>query len=169
MTTRPDRPQAVTYIQAPTLADGMAQARAQMLAEGFTISAATFEDPKHNVGGVYSAETGGPGTYNHPNRSIAVSVKAPEDGPSWPPTPAAAAPYWDRFDICLAWHHFATDYHAGQWSPEYAIHGRLDALQYRPGLAGDRLTRCEDHENARAILANMIRRHRAGLTIIRDN
>lgn len=74
---------------------------------------------------------------------------------------------WDRFDICLAWWHFAVSFHRGQWSPEYAIFGRLERLRFRPGLAGDRLNR-DDHSNARMILAQLIRRDRAGERVVRD-
>ena len=74
--------------------------------------------------------------------------------------------YWDRFDICLAWYHYATLYHGGQWSAIYAVFGRLESLGFRPGLAAERLDR-SDHGNARSILASLIRRTRAGVEVVR--
>ena len=44
--------------------------------------------------------------------------------------------YWDRFDICEAWYAFSVDHHRGQFSPEYAIMGRLQAMGYHPGYGG---------------------------------
>ena len=63
--------------------------------------------------------------------------------------------YWDRFDICEAYYAFATDYHGGQFSPEYAIFGRLQRMGYRPGFGGvtyDALT-----ENGKAIYDNLVK------------
>lgn len=62
--------------------------------------------------------------------------------------------YFDRFDICEAHYAFAVDYHGGQWSPEYAILGRLQRMGYRPGFGGvtyDALT-----ENGKAIYDNLV-------------
>jgi hypothetical protein len=62
--------------------------------------------------------------------------------------------YFDRFDICEAYYAFATDYHGGQWSPEYAILGRLQRMGYRAGFGGvtyDALT-----ENGKAIYDNLV-------------
>jgi len=72
--------------------------------------------------------------------------------------------YFDRFDICEAYYLFAADWHGGKWSPEYAIFGRLHNLQFRPSpiLSKDSLS-----ENARDILANLIRRARRGETVVR--
>jgi hypothetical protein len=42
--------------------------------------------------------------------------------------------YWDRFDICEAYWCFAMDWHGGQWSPEYAIFGRLRRMQFKPAI-----------------------------------
>lgn len=39
---------------------------------------------------------------------------------------------FDRFDICEAWFLFASHYHGGQDSKEYAIFGRLKGLQFSP-------------------------------------
>jgi hypothetical protein len=62
--------------------------------------------------------------------------------------------YFDRFDICEAYYLFATDYHGGQWSPEYAIFGRLHRMGFCPGLGGvtyDALT-----ENGKEIYDNLV-------------
>ena len=62
--------------------------------------------------------------------------------------------YFDRFDICDAYCAFAVDYHGGQWSPEYAILGRLQRMGYRWRLFGgsyDDLT-----ENGKAIYDNLV-------------
>lgn len=64
--------------------------------------------------------------------------------------------YWDRFDICEAWYAFSVDHHRGQFSPEYAIMGRLQAMGYHPGYGGvtyDALT-----ENGKAIYDNLVAR-----------
>ena len=39
--------------------------------------------------------------------------------------------YFNRFDICEAWWHFANLYHGGGGTPEYAIFGRLSRLRFR--------------------------------------
>lgn len=41
---------------------------------------------------------------------------------------------FDRWDICEAFYVFATNWHGGQWSPEYAIFGRLERLGFKPCL-----------------------------------
>lgn len=38
---------------------------------------------------------------------------------------------FDRFDICEAYHAFATDWHGGMTSEIYRIFGRLHRLQFR--------------------------------------
>jgi hypothetical protein len=50
--------------------------------------------------------------------------------------------YFDRFDICEAWYLYAADYHAGMWSKEYAIFGRLNNIGFKPSplLSYDGLT-----------------------------
>jgi len=60
---------------------------------------------------------------------------------------------WDRFDICEAYWCFAADWHGGQWSPEYAIFGRLYRMQFRPpmDLSYDSLT-----ENSKEIYNNLV-------------
>ena len=40
--------------------------------------------------------------------------------------------YFDRFDICEAWYAFASDWHGGQWSEEYRIFSRLQAMEFKP-------------------------------------
>lgn len=66
-------------------------------------------------------------------------------------------PYFDRFDICEAWYCYAAHYHAGQWSPEYAIFGRLLDMGFRPlpslGGTPENLT-----ENGRAIYDRLVKR-----------
>lgn len=62
--------------------------------------------------------------------------------------------YFDRFDICEAYYAFATDYHSGQRSPEYAILGRLQRMGYRPGFGG--VTYTSLTENGKAIYNNLV-------------
>ena len=71
---------------------------------------------------------------------------------------------FDRFDICEAYYLFATEWHRGQWSPEYAIFGRLARMHFRPSpmLSKDSLS-----ENARWILAQLIRKARRGVCPVR--
>lgn len=62
--------------------------------------------------------------------------------------------YFDRFDICDAYYCFAVDWHGGQFSPEYAILGRLKRMGYSAGYGGidyDRLT-----ANGKAIYNNLL-------------
>jgi len=64
---------------------------------------------------------------------------------------------FDRRQVCLAYYHYATLYHRGQWSPEYAIHGRLDKLGYKPALSEEYVS-ClnkSDNEVARAIFVGL--------------
>ena len=70
--------------------------------------------------------------------------------------------YFNRFDVCEAYYLFACEWHNGQWSPEYAIFGRLDNFGFRPSpiLSKDSLT-----ENGRVILAGLIRKARRGETV----
>lgn len=72
--------------------------------------------------------------------------------------------YFDRFDVCEAFWHFAAEYHGGQGSGEYAIFGRLHRIGYKPGPMADKRTMSE---NGRAILADMIRRWRRGVSPVR--
>lgn len=73
--------------------------------------------------------------------------------------------YFDRFDICAAFWHFAAEYHGGQWSAEYAVFGRLHRMRYRMGAGeGDKRNLSE---NARNILAGMVRQWRSGKSPVR--
>ena len=66
---------------------------------------------------------------------------------------------FDRFDVCEAHWLFATEWHKGQWSKEYAIFGRLSNLGFKPSpvISKKSLT-----ENGRMILASLIRKARKG-------
>ena len=71
---------------------------------------------------------------------------------------------FDRFDICEAYYLFACDWHRGQWSPEYAIFGRLHRMRFKPSplLSRDTLS-----DNGRWILAQLIRKARKGVCPVR--
>lgn len=72
---------------------------------------------------------------------------------------------WDRFDICMAWYAFTESYHLGGGSPEYQIFGRLSKLGFRMRpYSGHPLpkTTSGEFDNARTILACLIRRQRHG-------
>lgn len=71
---------------------------------------------------------------------------------------------FDRFDICEAYYMYASEWHGGQWSDEYQIFGRLDAMGYRPSPI---LSKQSMSENARDILASLIRRTRRGERVVR--
>jgi hypothetical protein len=60
---------------------------------------------------------------------------------------------FNRFDICEAYYLFASNYHGGQSSKEYAIFGRLDKMQFRPSplLNSDGL-----NENAQMIYDGLV-------------
>jgi hypothetical protein len=63
--------------------------------------------------------------------------------------------YFDRFDICLAYWLFAVHFHVGQFSPEYAILGRLERMRFRPGFCqSDRPA--DLPENAREIYRRLV-------------
>jgi hypothetical protein len=69
------------------------------------------------------------------------------------PSLAPAESYFDRFDICDAWHVWACE-----WG-EYAVITRLDCMQYRPSplLNGpDNLS-----DNAQALYASLTARSQA--------
>ena len=73
--------------------------------------------------------------------------------------------YFDRFDICSAFWHFASDYHGGQGFGEYAVFGRLHRLRFRLGASqGDKRNLSE---NARSILAGMLWKWRRGESPVR--
>ena len=61
--------------------------------------------------------------------------------------------YFDRFDICEAFYCYASDWHAGQWSEDYKIFGRLHNLQFRPSpmISSDNLS-----ENAQVIYEHLV-------------
>ncbi len=42
---------------------------------------------------------------------------------------------FNRFDICLAWYAYASDYHSGMFSPLYRVFGRLEKMKFNPGNA----------------------------------
>jgi len=69
-------------------------------------------------------------------------------------------PQWNRFDICEAWYVFAVEWHGGQWSPEYAIFGRLNRMNFTPGAHIREGNKRGMTENARDILAGLIRKMR---------
>ncbi len=73
-------------------------------------------------------------------------------------------PAWNRFDICEAYYVFASEWHEGQYSPTYAIFGRLDRLGFRPSPL---LSRRSLSPNARLILANLILNIRSQRTGVR--
>lgn len=62
-------------------------------------------------------------------------------------------PRFDRFDVCEAYYLFASLYHGGQSSKEYAILGRLDRMHFRPSAMGIDYARL--NENARGIFMRL--------------
>jgi hypothetical protein len=64
---------------------------------------------------------------------------------------------FDRFDVCEAYYIFATEFHGGQCSEEYAYFERLEMIGFRPSPL---LCRESLSENGRRILAKLIRQHR---------
>lgn len=72
---------------------------------------------------------------------------------------------WNRFDICEVYYVFASEWHQGQSSPEYAIFGRLSRMQFRMRpYSGHAFPKhpSGEHDNARYLLACLIRRARKG-------
>ena len=67
-------------------------------------------------------------------------------------------PYFNRFDVCEAYYCFACLYHAGQWSEEYKIFGRLKALRFDPGLIQAGGNPSALYENAREIFDGLVDR-----------
>lgn len=69
---------------------------------------------------------------------------------------------FDRFDICDAYYLFASLYHSGQFSPEYKIFGRLNAIGYKPS-AGLVISRepFVMSDNAIAIFQKLVDRYEA--------
>lgn len=77
---------------------------------------------------------------------------------------------FDRFDVCEALYLFASEWHRGQWLPEYAIFSRLDKIHFRPRPSICDTSWRAKHaltENGRALLASYIRRARAGRPVVR--
>jgi hypothetical protein len=79
---------------------------------------------------------------------------------------------WNRFDICAAYYVFAMHFHGGQNSAAYSTFSTFSRLRYEPrsfvdsaaqhGEASDSMmAHGDDFDNARYILACLIRRHRA--------
>ena len=66
--------------------------------------------------------------------------------------------YFDRFDICAAYHLFWTRYHEGQWSYGYRKLSQLAQLDYRPGLTTANGHSFEN-ENVREIYRGLYRTH----------
>jgi len=63
---------------------------------------------------------------------------------------------FNRHDICDAYYVFATNYHRGQWSSEYAIFGRLDDIKYHPGLSAQKGVL---NDNAVEVLDRLIQKY----------
>jgi hypothetical protein len=69
--------------------------------------------------------------------------------------------YWDRFDICTAYHHFSLLYSLEL--DKAAIHyqivlmGRLESLRYKPGMSDSNLTTC--NENVKMIYMQLVRKY----------
>ena len=63
--------------------------------------------------------------------------------------------YFDRFDICEAYHLFASNYHEGQFSKIYKIFGRLHNIQFKPSdnIGFETLT-----ENGQEIYNNLVKK-----------
>lgn len=40
--------------------------------------------------------------------------------------------YFDRFDICEAYHLYARDYHCGQFSRAFSVFARLQRIGFKP-------------------------------------
>ncbi len=68
---------------------------------------------------------------------------------------------FDRFDICEAYYVFASLWHRGMMSTEYAIFGRLHRIGFKPAPSLDKGTLSE---NGRYILSRLVRKQRADLT-----
>ncbi len=72
-------------------------------------------------------------------------------------------PYFDRFDICEAYYLYAVLCHGGQFSPEYAIHGRLHKIDFkaRPMLSEP----ADLEDNGKAVYGRLARGERKVRTI----
>lgn len=66
---------------------------------------------------------------------------------------------FERMAICNAYYMFASLYHSGQDSKEYAIFGRLQKLGYKPGLAASSHNPERLDETSREIFDQLVARH----------
>jgi len=64
----------------------------------------------------------------------------------------------NRFAICEAYYMFASLYHGGQYSKEYAYFGRLDKLGYKPGLGASSQNPDRLDEDSREIFDRLVER-----------
>lgn len=58
--------------------------------------------------------------------------------------------HFNRWDICLAWYHLASQFHSGQWSDLYSKFGQLNRLRYRPGWSEEYFDSLASEENVNA-------------------
>lgn len=64
--------------------------------------------------------------------------------------------YFDRFDICEAWYLYLSEYHGGQFSPEYArLSKLLESFTPRDTL----YDRNDLHENGQEIYNALVANH----------
>lgn len=68
---------------------------------------------------------------------------------------------FDRVAICDAYYMFASLYHGGQGSKEYAIFGRLDKLKYKPGAGASSQRPSRLSEEAREVFDRLVYDHEA--------
>jgi hypothetical protein len=66
-------------------------------------------------------------------------------------------PYYDSFDICSAYYHYACD-HASSYKAA-SIMDKLTRLRYRPSMSEQRLSGIST--NAKQIYMNLVRKHYA--------
>ena len=67
----------------------------------------------------------------------------------------------NRFAICEGYYMFASLYHGGQDSKEYAYFGRLDKLGYKPGQAASSQDPNRLEEDSRDVFDRLVERHEA--------
>lgn len=78
---------------------------------------------------------------------------------------------WNRWDICLAYYVFAMYFHGGAGTATYSVYNAFHRLRYEPKRMADTaaqhgyasksmLSYGDEYENARWILAQLIKRHR---------
>jgi hypothetical protein len=75
---------------------------------------------------------------------------------------------FDRFDICEAYYLFAYYWHDGQWSPEYEIFGRLDAMKFKPKWQLGTKGEAGLSTNGRYIYRKLMERKRNGEQVVRS-